>query len=224
MDTKDLDNQQKFWEANQATYHSVFNAKLLIFLVKPYIGERILDAGAGDGALMNALAKLPASRTILGADIAPKTPGILKNDLKSLSFKDNAFDTLFCVEVIEHLSPEDTGQVMPEIRRVLKPGGAFIMTTPFAENLAEHQVTCPRCNLTFHRVLHQQSFREHDFEQLATANGFKPLMILPVKYSRVRRFQFLGRRFFTNSWWGHRISGSKGKHNLIMVARNQKQA
>jgi SAM-dependent methyltransferase len=224
MNLTEIDNQTKYWEANQAPYHSFFNAEVLLFLVKPFIGERILDAGAGDGALMNALHQRDMGKSVWGVDIAPKRPEILKNDLKFMSFKPNTFDTVFCVEVIEHLSESDSRKVIQEIGRVLKPKGTFIMTTPFAENLAEKQVTCPRCGLTFHRVCHQQSFTENDFERLATANGLEPVLILPVKYSRVRRFKFLGRRLLVNSWWAPKIFKTKGKRNLIMVARNHNPA
>ena len=223
MESISIENQQKYWEATQLTYHSAVNAELLLFLVKPYIGERVLDAGAGDGALIRALHKRFPSKTIQGVDITPKMPGILKNDLRQLSFQKHTFDTVFCVEVIEHLTPQDTNEVLQEIKRVLKPGGNFIMTTPFAENLEQNSVTCPQCGFHFHRVCHQQSFTEKDYEVLAQDNGFAPLLILPLKYSRVRRFRYLGHRFLTRFSWGRRMVKSKGKQNLMMVACNREQ-
>ena len=44
-------------------------------------------------------------------------------------FKDNTFDEIKCVEVVEHL--DDTVATMKEIFRILKPGGKVIITVPY---------------------------------------------------------------------------------------------
>lgn len=54
-------------------------------------------------------------------------------DAENLSLPDNFFDIVLCSEVIEHLThPENS---IKEIRRVLKPGGVAIITTPNKDNL-----------------------------------------------------------------------------------------
>jgi ubiquinone/menaquinone biosynthesis C-methylase UbiE len=45
-----------------------------------------------------------------------------------LPFCDNEFDLLWCSEVIEHLL--DPAFTIQEFKRVLKPGGKLLMTTP----------------------------------------------------------------------------------------------
>lgn len=47
----------------------------------------------------------------------------------TLSFEDNAFDSILCTEVFEHV--EQLDHVITELYRVLKPGGRMIVTTPF---------------------------------------------------------------------------------------------
>lgn len=44
-------------------------------------------------------------------------------------YPDEHFDTVLCCELIEHL-PGDPMHMMSEINRILKPGGALVMTTP----------------------------------------------------------------------------------------------
>ncbi len=211
-------DQQTFWEKNRASYHGSSSAPMLIFLTAPFIGPQVLDAGAGDGSLLRELRRrFPGIQTV-GVDIAPKHPDILTNDLKALSFKGGCFDTVFCSEVIEHLGKQDTLKVLRELKRVLKPSGSLILTVPFEESLREQEVCCPSCGQTFHRWGHQQSFTVRDFEALAQSSGLAPLRIFPVKYSRVRRFRFLGRAFFWSRWWAQRIRRAGGKRNLVMVA------
>ena len=47
----------------------------------------------------------------------------------AMPFEDETFDCVVCTEVLEHCP--DPAAVLAEIRRVLKPGGATFVTTPF---------------------------------------------------------------------------------------------
>jgi SAM-dependent methyltransferase len=50
-------------------------------------------------------------------------------DLHDMKIPDNSYDCVIATEVLEHLY--DPQRAMTEIRRVLKPGGFCIMSTPF---------------------------------------------------------------------------------------------
>jgi len=219
MHTFNTEDNRKFWDGNKASYQGSLYAGLLIFLSRPYIGTTILDAGAGDGSLLKEINKNIPSATARGIDISPKNPEVEQGDLKNLPYDDGSFDTVFCSEVIEHLTPDTTDMVLKELNRVLQPFGSLILTTPFAEDLKKNLITCPGCGLSFHRWGHQQNFVEDDFALLAKKSNFEPLQIFPVKYSRIRRFKFFGRALLTSSWWTQQMRGAKGKKNLIMIAR-----
>jgi ubiquinone/menaquinone biosynthesis C-methylase UbiE len=96
-------------------------------------GAPILDAGCGTG--LN-LRHLPAGST--GIDINPRNvelvarrlPNhrVVQGDVEALPFEANAFGTVLCTEVIEHIP--DPSAALSEFRRVLKPGGVLVGSVP----------------------------------------------------------------------------------------------
>ena len=102
-------------------------------------GNRILDVGCGDGHF--ALYIKDKFNKIFGAEIAKEAAFIAQKqkvftsvmDLNSsLSYQDNTFDVVTCMDVIEHLLDPDS--LIDEIYRVLKPDGQLVLTTPNIRN------------------------------------------------------------------------------------------
>lgn len=60
---------------------------------------------------------------------------ISKEDLRQLSFPDDRFDEILSISVIEHIFPEEGGDIVAlrELKRVLKKGGRLVITTPCKE-------------------------------------------------------------------------------------------
>jgi len=97
-------------------------------------GQHVLELGSGDGYGMRLLA--PHALTYLAID--KEEPGkffikpgasFMKADLACLQhFPDGVFDTVICFQVIEHIAHDR--QLLREIRRLLKPGGLLLLTTP----------------------------------------------------------------------------------------------
>ena len=54
------------------------------------------------------------------------------NEAPHLPFDDNFFSVVTLLAVVEHLNPDSMALLFQESHRVLKPGGAVIMTTPAA--------------------------------------------------------------------------------------------
>ena len=50
--------------------------------------------------------------------------------VESIPLEENSVDIVFCKSVIEHFYVRELPHVMSEIKRVLRPGGAFIALTP----------------------------------------------------------------------------------------------
>ena len=96
-------------------------------------GDVVLDYGAHDGAFGHAM--LPHKRVeYVGIDksagaIAKADPSIRVEKLTlPLPFDDSTFDAVTILEVLEHVY--DQQRVLSELRRVLKPGGRLIVSTP----------------------------------------------------------------------------------------------
>ena len=103
-------------------------------------GRDLLDIGCGDGALGYMLAKdgwrvrgLDYSGTGLGfaAEMfaARDIPAMfVRGDSCSLPIKDGSMDAVVAADIIEHL--HEPGRLLLESYRVLRPGGAAVITTP----------------------------------------------------------------------------------------------
>ena len=100
-------------------------------------GERVLDLGCGDGWMTAALAA--AGMAVTGIEIADAALDRARArypqlDLRRapidgpLPLEDSACDVVWSSEVIEHVA--DTARWISEVRRVLRPGGRLLLTTP----------------------------------------------------------------------------------------------
>ncbi len=72
------------------------------------------------------------SRYVKG-DLAPAREGVERLDVTAIAYPEAAFDWVICNHVLEHV-PDDA-QALRELFRVLKPGGAAILQTPYAAGL-----------------------------------------------------------------------------------------
>jgi 2-polyprenyl-3-methyl-5-hydroxy-6-metoxy-1,4-benzoquinol methylase len=96
----------------------------------------VLDIPCGSGAFTQCL--VAAGYSVTAADIAPHeaVPQDVfqqANMNERLPFGDAAFDAVVSIEGIEHI--ERPFDFVRECRRVLKPGGVFLITTPNISSL-----------------------------------------------------------------------------------------
>jgi SAM-dependent methyltransferase len=101
-------------------------------------GKKVLDLGSGEGYGTDLLAS--RADEAVGADLAPEAvyhargtyrrPNLrfLYMDIYDLALEDNSFDMVCSLQVVEHL--HEPGRFMEEARRVLKPGGLCVISTP----------------------------------------------------------------------------------------------
>jgi SAM-dependent methyltransferase len=61
-----------------------------------------------------------------------RLPSWVIADGVSLGFKDNTFDKVYSISVLEHIPGDGDTKTMVELARVLKPGGRLVVTVPYA--------------------------------------------------------------------------------------------
>lgn len=101
-------------------------------------GKVVLEPGAGNAEFTKRLAASGA--TIIGVEISPKQVAIanqrlvnfpnaevVEGDIANLDFSDSTFDAIVGNAVLHHF---DLSTALPEMLRVLKPGGSFFFTEP----------------------------------------------------------------------------------------------
>lgn len=101
------------------------------------ISPVILDAGCGDGLMLQALQKLSGAE-IWGIDYNPlrleqamklvPQVNFKEGSLENIDFSDQHFDVIVLNQVLEHIQADE--EVLKEIHRVLKDEGVLILGVP----------------------------------------------------------------------------------------------
>ncbi|MFP5318258.1 MAG: class I SAM-dependent methyltransferase [Acidimicrobiia bacterium] len=111
--------------------------RLAIDLVPPTAGGRLIDLGAGDGFVTAELGAKAGAALAVAVDVGfpePLAPRRRRVSRVSafvpgpLPFKAGSFDVVVSLECIEHLLDPDA--LLEEAKRLLKPGGRLVLSTP----------------------------------------------------------------------------------------------
>lgn len=104
--------------------------------------QRVLDIGCGNGGLLAAIPEcerwgvdMDQSALAIARETNP-TAQLVHQTGADLPFDDLQFDAVVLSEVIEHVGDENKQAVIDEAHRVLRPGGTFVFTAPYAGVLA----------------------------------------------------------------------------------------
>ncbi len=120
------------------TYDDDSRLNAVLSLIEPRVDKiKVLDIGCYDGEISKRIKNKLGNCEVYGIDISDNTreeaekKGIIfkSNDLnEGIDFPDNMFDLVFAGEIIEHIY--DTDFFVDEIKRILKPEGILVITTP----------------------------------------------------------------------------------------------
>jgi O-antigen biosynthesis protein len=147
-------------------------------------GKNVLDLASGEGYGSATLAA--AAGQVVALDIAEnavkharmkyRSPNLhfIVGSIMEMPLRNSRFDVIVCFEAIEHIA--DPEALLIGVKRLLKPGGLFLVSTP---NKPEYKKTEP--SNPFH-------VKELDFEE------FQAMLS-----RHFRRTQFLGQRVYCSS-------------------------
>jgi 2-polyprenyl-3-methyl-5-hydroxy-6-metoxy-1,4-benzoquinol methylase len=130
---KELSGKSQFtppeWTKENLDWHLTF--------FKDYIGKNILDVGSGEGTFLNFIKKNNQKSSVDALEISKlaieighkKHPKInfIHSDIESLNISKKYYDTVFAIEVLEHLL--DIDRVLENINHLTKKNGYLCVTT-----------------------------------------------------------------------------------------------
>src|SRR5215208_3605213 len=117
--------------------------EFLVETLRPRAGNRILDVGCGEGLAQVSLGRLQISQVrLIGIDRAVskvvaalqetkshnQRVGFAAADAGQLPFRDGAFDSLYCVAVLQHIV--DAGAAVAEFARATARNGRIVAVEP----------------------------------------------------------------------------------------------
>lgn len=99
-----------------------------------------------------------------------------KYDIVDLGFEDNSFDTVFCNQVLEHVS--ETDMALSELRRVIKEDGTLVIGVPFYFYM--HAMPHDYYRFTEYGLRHVLEKAGFEIESMSCYGGFFSAFIEPA--------------------------------------------
>lgn len=136
---------------------------------------RVLDLGCGHGALIH-FAREAGYYDITGIDVSPEQvaaaqrlgiEGVRQGDLLATlaSLPEASQDVVVAFDVIEHFTKNELLPFVDEVRRVLKPGGRWVIHTPNGESPFVGAIR-------YGDFTHELAFTQVSLSQLLLSSGF----------------------------------------------------
>lgn len=149
-------------------------------VIRPISGK-VLDVGCHGGTFTQVVLKKIGSKDIYGVDISPSAIQYIKKKIpyghfqvasaEDLPFKDDTFDAVVCLEVLEHV--DNPVKAISEIRRVLKKGGYGVILVPSESKLFKTVWFLWTLYYPVWRHAHVQSFSGNRLDKVTDEIGLK---------------------------------------------------
>ena len=124
-------------------------------------GHRVRDRSARGGLVRRGAecVGIDSSQEVLEvARTRNRAAAFYLGSVSHIPIPDCSVDAATLIEVVEHLDDAVLAAALSEARRVLRPGGTLVVTTPNEEDLAASTRECPDCQAEFHIYQHVRSW------------------------------------------------------------------
>ena len=185
----------------------------------------ILDAGCGDGRYVLGSQEL-GFQNVIGVDlfenIQDKSLKYIREDINHLSFKDQSFDFIYSVSVINYC--ENYERTLKEWYRVLRPGG-LIMISGHTRYSVFTLIRMLKKLFFPNKYHHLQHLHFHDPNKIVCASTFIGFKIIKKDgffiswLDRFTKMKMVSR--FSDRFFSDRFRFNFGYH-FVIVARKEK--
>jgi ubiquinone/menaquinone biosynthesis C-methylase UbiE len=171
---------QNIWQKQGTELHKqARRAQVVRRALKDTSVKRVLDIGCAEGYTTSFISEI--SNFIVGVELNIDNLKIAKSRVKQVSFinasiehlpfRDNCFDAVCILEVLEHLPNELQHTGIKEADRVLHSNGLFLVSVPYKENIIH--TFCIHCGKLTPLYGHLHSLDEVKIAALIPSLRFK---------------------------------------------------
>jgi SAM-dependent methyltransferase len=164
-----VESRHWWWEGRRKLVEDFLNS------IKSRPNLVILDVGCGTGETMSFIKRIREKTRVWGVDNSRVAINYAINrghktvklaDAKKMPFRTEMFDAVLALDVLEHIN--NPGKVLLEMKRLLKPGGKILITSPAMKFIwSRHDVGQG----------HVTRFNRDELEQLAKETGLKTELV-----------------------------------------------
>ncbi len=193
--TDDAENEHGGYRTLQVMDQAPRYAEWLASLMRPHLGRRVLEVGAGIGTITRHLID---RELVVPLDVEPRYVRQLENAFRGVpnvrplqadagaldvaALRQERFDTVILSNVLEHL-PDDAA-ALRTFREILPPGGRLLLVVPALQAIYG---TLDR------EVGHHRRYGRRDLARLAAAAGFRVDVLRPLNLLGVGGWAVNGR-------------------------------
>lgn len=170
-------------------------------------GSSLLDIGCGTGSFLFhcerkfSFAQLHGleydDRLVKQAITNLSRAEISQGNAEKLPYEDGSFDVITSFQVIEHVANPNT--MLSEIKRILKPNGIVLITTPNLQGLGRR---IHGSNWTGFRSDHISLKGASDWDALISENGFSKIQVGTTFFSGLEPFKVFPLSLINNGLLG----------------------
>lgn len=183
-------SNQKLWEKLKLSESNKERIEKTVDMIPPEVNS-IADVGCGSGLFLNYIKENLEISKLMGVDFSISAMKTLRTskkvgDISKIPLKDDSYDLVSVLEVLEHLDATVYEKAKKELVRVSRK--YILVSVPFSEDLGLENIKCPQCKNKFNKSHHKRTFKESVMRGLFQDEGYR---CKEIEYISKRHIYFL---------------------------------